>query len=290
MMVVMNEMKIQAIAMAILLISGITLLIYDNIEMNRNSKNYSNALRRALWGLPLERISIFSSYKIKILLGSLMISSSIVFIASRRVIPMTAIKIGLIVFISFTLFCFILTIICDYIIKRNDQIDIKANENENIIKNENKNENDESYWSMRKRNDQDNNDKRLPVTLVTGFLGSGKTTLIKEILNNTIGMKILVIENEIGKEGIDHELLVQQTSKEEVILLSNGCVCCSVRKDILTTFQGLFKNEAFSRLDWIIIETTGLANPAPLIQTLYMDPDCKKHMRLGIYKFIYYFI
>jgi molybdopterin-guanine dinucleotide biosynthesis protein len=210
-----------------------------------------------------------------------MISSSIVFIASRRVIPITAIKIGVIVFISFTVFCIILTIVCDYIIKRNDQSDIKTNEN--INENENNDEKSYSAWSMRKRDEDNSNDKRLPVTLVTGFLGSGKTTLIKEILNNTIGMKILVIENEIGKEGIDHELLVQQTTKEEVILLSNGCVCCSVRKDILTTFQGLFKNEAFSRLDWIIIETTGFANPAPLIQTLYMDSDCKKHLRLGIY-------
>ena len=291
---IVNDKLVQLISMSILIISGITLLITDNIEMNRKGKSYSNALRKALWNLPIERISILTIYKYKILLASLMISSSLVFIASRRIIPINALKLGIVVFIVFTIFCFILAIVCDYIVSYYQEDSIKEkvsnnnNENENNENNKNENENkesNESYkWSLRKRNDNDNNDdnddKRLPVTLITGFLGSGKTTLINEILNNTIGMKILVIENEIGKEGIDHELLVQQTAKEEVILLNNGCVCCSVRKDILTTFQGLFKNEAFSRLDWVIIETTGLANPAPLIQTLYMDNDCKQHLRL----------
>lgn len=71
--------------------------------------------------------------------------------------------------------------------------------------------------------------ERLRVTIVTGFLGSGKTTLIKRILNNTIGMKILVIENEIGSEGVDHDLLLQSTEKENIILLNNGCICCTGR-------------------------------------------------------------
>ena len=283
MKMIVNDKLVQLISMSILIISGITLLITDNIEMNRKGKSYSNALRKALWNLPLERISILTIYKYKILLASLMISSSLVFIASRRIIPMNALKLGIVVFIIFTIFCFILAIVCDYIVSYYQEDTIKEKVNNN--NNENKESNESYKWSLRKRNDNDNNndnndDKRLPVTLITGFLGSGKTTLINEILNNTIGMKILVIENEIGKEGIDHELLVQQTEKEEVILLNNGCVCCSVRKDILTTFQGLFKNEAFSRLDWVIIETTGLANPAPLIQTLYMDNDCKQHLRL----------
>lgn len=126
----------------------------------------------------------------------------------------------------------------------------------------------------------DSQDCRLPVTVITGFLGSGKTTLIKQMLNNSEGMKILVIENEIGEEGIDHELLLQQAGKEEIILMNNGCICCSVRKDLLTVFHKLFADEAFSSLNWIVIETTGVADPAPLIQSLYMDEQCRKRMRL----------
>jgi hypothetical protein len=75
--------------------------------------------------------------------------------------------------------------------------------------------------------DKQNKDTRLPVTIITGFLGSGKTTLVMNILHNTVGMKVLVIENEVGEEGIDHELLMQHTNKEEIILMNNGCVCCT---------------------------------------------------------------
>ncbi len=82
-----------------------------------------------------------------------------------------------------------------------------------------------SGWQCRlKDNEQD---RRLPVTIVTGYLGSGKTTLVKSLLSNTLGMKILVIENEIGTEGIDHDLLLQHTAKEEIILMNNGCICCT---------------------------------------------------------------
>eukprot|EP01035_Chromulina_nebulosa_P024133 gene24133-31360_t len=135
-------------------------------------------------------------------------------------------------------------------------------------------------WKQKIRNRVTNSDSRLPVTIVTGYLGSGKTTLIKNILNNTVGMKVLVIENEIGAEGIDHELLMKHTVKEEIILMNNGCICCTVRKDLLTTFQRLFANDAFARLDWVVIETTGLADPAPLIQSLYMDSNCSSRLRL----------
>lgn len=135
-------------------------------------------------------------------------------------------------------------------------------------------------WNRKSRYNNSNIDNRLPVTIVTGMLGSGKTTLISRILHNTIGMKILVIENEIGKEGIDHELLFQDINKEDVILLNNGCVCCTVRQDIIKTFHKLFQDETFSNLDWIVIETTGLANPEPLMQTLYMDIQCNERMRL----------
>jgi G3E family GTPase len=126
----------------------------------------------------------------------------------------------------------------------------------------------------------DNDDRRLPVTIITGYLGSGKTTLIKRILTNTIGMKILVIENEIGAEGIDHDLLLQQNGKEEIVLMNNGCICCTVRKDLLAVFHKLFADESFSALNWVVIETTGVADPSPLIQSLYMDDQCRRRMRL----------
>ena len=122
-------------------------------------------------------------------------------------------------------------------------------------------------------------DTRLPVTVVTGFLGAGKTTLVKRILQNTRGVRILVIENEAGNESIDHELLMTQTT-EEIVKMDNGCVCCTVRKDVVVTFHRMFENEAFSKLDWVVIETTGLADPAPLIQSLYMDALCTSKLRL----------
>ena len=137
-----------------------------------------------------------------------------------------------------------------------------------------------SSLSKQHQQPQTEDDNRLPVTIITGFLGSGKTTLVKSILHNTVGMKVLVIENEIGAEGIDHELLMQHTAKEEIVLLNNGCVCCTVRNDLLKTFHRMFKDDSFSRLDWVVIETTGIADPAPLIQSLYMDEGCKRHMRL----------
>lgn len=80
--------------------------------------------------------------------------------------------------------------------------------------------------------------------------------------------------------GIDHDLLVKHTVKEDIILMNNGCVCCTVRKDLIVAFRQLFEKDAFAKLDWIVIETTGIANPAPLIQSLYMDLQCSAHMRL----------
>lgn len=139
-------------------------------------------------------------------------------------------------------------------------------------------------WKARVRAKDDDKDKdkdsRLPVTIVTGFLGAGKTTLVKSILSNTAGMRVLVIENEIGAEGIDHDLLMQQTGREDVVLMNNGCICCTVRSDLLATFRRMFANEAFAQLDWVVIEASGLADPAPLIQSLYMDADCQRRLRL----------
>lgn len=123
-------------------------------------------------------------------------------------------------------------------------------------------------------------DRRLPLTVITGFLGSGKTTLIKHLLNNVVGLKILVIENEVGEEGIDHELLLQHTVKEDIVLMKNGCICCTVRRDLIQTFHSLFESDTFSRIDWVVIETTGLADPAPVVQSLYMDKLCHKYLRM----------
>ena len=134
--------------------------------------------------------------------------------------------------------------------------------------------------NMERQKGSDSKDARLPVTVVTGFLGSGKTTLVKHILGNTRGFKILVIENEIGNEGIDHELLLQQVDSEEIILMENGCVCCTVRKDLIQTFHRMFENEAFGKLDWVVIETTGLADPAPMVQSFYADIKCRERLRL----------
>lgn len=83
------------------------------------------------------------------------------------------------------------------------------------------------------------NGKQLPVTIITGYLGSGKTTLVKHILSNTSGLRILVIENEVGEAGIDHELLLQYAGKEDIVLLNNGCICCKVRGDVIRTFRGV---------------------------------------------------
>ncbi|OYW79962.1 MAG: hypothetical protein B7Z19_04020 [Polynucleobacter sp. 32-46-5] len=91
-------------------------------------------------------------------------------------------------------------------------------------------------WFSRKLDVTERKDTRLPLTIITGFLGSGKTTLVKNILQNTVGMKVLVVENEIGAEGIDHELLMQHTAKEEIILMNNGCVCCTGKNCIHCAF------------------------------------------------------
>lgn len=121
----------------------------------------------------------------------------------------------------------------------------------------------------------------VPVTVLTGFLGAGKTTLLKRVLSEFHGHRIAVIENEFGPENIDNELLIQDRD-EQIIELTNGCVCCTVRGDLLRTLNELrVKREngelAFER---VIIETTGMANPGPVCQTFFMDDDIAKYYRL----------
>jgi len=114
----------------------------------------------------------------------------------------------------------------------------------------------------------------IPATILTGFLGSGKTTLLKRILTEAHGQKIAVIENEFGDENIDNEILVQD-SKEQIIQLNNGCVCCSIREDLRTTLSDLAEKRRKGELkfDRVVIETTGLADPGPVAQTFFMDDE-----------------
>ena len=114
----------------------------------------------------------------------------------------------------------------------------------------------------------------IPVTILTGFLGSGKTTLLKRILGEQHGMKIAVIENEFGEENIDNEILVQD-SNEQIIQMSNGCICCTIRGDLSRVLGDLAQQKRDGKLDFdrVVIETTGLANPGPVAQTFFMDND-----------------
>jgi G3E family GTPase len=114
----------------------------------------------------------------------------------------------------------------------------------------------------------------IPATILTGFLGSGKTTLLKRVLSEAHGQKIAVIENEFGDENIDNEILVQD-SKEQIIQLNNGCVCCSIREDLRTTLSDLAEKRRKGELDFdrVVIETTGLADPGPVAQTFFMDDE-----------------
>ena len=124
-------------------------------------------------------------------------------------------------------------------------------------------------------------DQMVPVTILTGFLGAGKTTLLKRILTEYHGKRIAVIENEFGPESIDNDLLVQDQD-EEIIELSNGCVCCTVRGDLMRTLIDLRKRHESGELNFerVIIETTGMANPGPVCQTFFMDDDIAEYYRL----------
>jgi len=114
----------------------------------------------------------------------------------------------------------------------------------------------------------------IPATILTGFLGSGKTTLLKRVLTEAHGQKIAVIENEFGEENIDNDILVADTN-EQIIQMSNGCVCCTIREDLRATLQLLAAKKRKGLLDFerVIIETTGLADPGPVAQTFFMDDE-----------------
>jgi G3E family GTPase len=117
---------------------------------------------------------------------------------------------------------------------------------------------------------------KIPVTVLTGYLGAGKTTLLNRILSEPHGKKYAVIVNEFGEVGIDNDLIVG--ADEEVFEMNNGCVCCTVRGDLIRIIDGLMKRKG--KFDAIIVETTGLADPAPVAQTFFVDQDVSDRTRL----------
>ena len=118
--------------------------------------------------------------------------------------------------------------------------------------------------------------EQVPVTVLTGYLGAGKTTLLNRVLSEQHGKKFAVIVNEFGELGIDNELVVD--AEEEVFEMNNGCICCTVRGDLIRIIDGLMKRKG--RFDAILIETTGLADPAPVAQTFFVDDDVRSRTRL----------
>ncbi|QKV20319.1 CobW family GTP-binding protein [Oricola thermophila] len=119
-------------------------------------------------------------------------------------------------------------------------------------------------------------EQSIPVTVLTGYLGSGKTTLLNRILTEDHGKRYAVIVNEFGEIGIDNDLIVE--SDEEIYEMNNGCVCCTVRGDLVRVVEGLMRRPG--RFDAILVETTGLADPAPVAQTFFMDDDVRAKTRL----------
>src|SRR6201987_3231625 len=117
---------------------------------------------------------------------------------------------------------------------------------------------------------------KIPVTVLTGYLGAGKTTLLNRILSENHGKKYAVIVNEFGEIGIDNDLIIG--ADEEVFEMNNGCICCTVRGDLVRIMEGLMKRRG--KFDAIIVETTGLADPAPVAQTFFVDEDVQKNARL----------
>lgn len=123
--------------------------------------------------------------------------------------------------------------------------------------------------------------KKIPVTILTGFLGAGKTTLLNRILSTNHGLKLAVIVNEIGQVGIDNQLVVQ--TNEDIIEMTNGCLCCTFREDLVVTLRNLYDLRKSGKhfFDGIILETTGLANPGPIIGSFFLDTEVNQHYSIN---------
>ena len=126
-------------------------------------------------------------------------------------------------------------------------------------------------------------DGKVPVTVLTGFLGSGKTTLLNHLLSENHGLRFAIIENEFGEVGIDEKILggddkLKENIDEEVIEVMNGCICCTVRGDLVEALKRL--HTKIAKFDGVIIETTGLADPAPVAQTFFVDDDIQAKFSL----------
>ncbi len=119
-------------------------------------------------------------------------------------------------------------------------------------------------------------DDQVPVTVLTGFLGSGKTTLLNRILTENHGKRIAVIENEFGEIGVDNDLVIG--AEEEIFEMNNGCICCTVRGDLIRILGNLMKRR--DKFDYIMVETTGLADPGPVAQTFFMDTEMQEKLQL----------
>ncbi|WLI89286.1 GTP-binding protein [Massilia sp. R2A-15] len=121
----------------------------------------------------------------------------------------------------------------------------------------------------------------IPSTILTGFLGAGKTTLLNRILQEQHGLKIAVIENEFGQENIDNEILMHN-SNEQIVEMNNGCICCTVRGDLIEALSSLARKRDAGEIafDRVVIETTGLANPGPVAQTFFVDEEVGAHYLL----------
>src|SRR5437879_13513970 len=117
---------------------------------------------------------------------------------------------------------------------------------------------------------------QVPVTVLTGFLGSGKTTLLNSILTVEHGKRIAVIENEFGEVGVDQDLVIG--AEEEIFEMNNGCICCTVRGDLIRILGNLMKRK--DKFDYILVETTGMADPGPVAQTFFIDDEMQEKLKL----------